>query len=139
MPPEEDEYTMEDIEMMTHDILTGNLRIKVYNKNLEKEVKRLALNPHSRRISLLRDDGLCDDSWEISSLRCIVQGIDTSILADPPPQDMAVAFRFRLSEDGSEEQDLFLCVVFDSAIAATLATQAFCDMCEVDVVQGRPT
>lgn len=132
----------QELDLMKYHILNGALRVTVFNKSLEQEPKRLALNTGSGRLSLLRDDGLCDASWEISCLRCIVQGIAASIMADAPPPDRAAAFRFRLAEDaegaeGAEDQDLFLCVVFETAEAASLATQAFCELCHVPVVRGQ--
>jgi len=125
-----------DLEAMKRAVLCGELFVQVYNQQLQKEVKRLGLNPNSRKISLLRDDGMCDDSWDVSSLRCIVRGINTGILADPPPRDQAAAFRFCVSEDDTEDQDLFLCVIFESTGAATLATQAFSELCGATIVSG---
>mmetsp|Transcript_85458 Transcript_85458/g.189821 ORF Transcript_85458/g.189821 Transcript_85458/m.189821 type:complete len:571 (+) Transcript_85458:1-1713(+) len=119
------------IEEMKSRILCGNLRVSVFNKNLEVEVKRLALNPNTRRISILRGDGLCEDSWETDHLQCIVRGIANTILAEPPPPERSVAFRFKFKEFDAE--DRFLCVVFDSAEEALLATEAFGQLCSVPV------
>mmetsp|Transcript_33906 Transcript_33906/g.85947 ORF Transcript_33906/g.85947 Transcript_33906/m.85947 type:complete len:336 (+) Transcript_33906:132-1139(+) len=115
---------------MKRAILFGTLKIYVFNKHLELQAKKLALNPHSRRISILRDDGLCEDSWEIDSLRCITQGIDSSILAEAPPPG-AASFRFKFQD--SDTEDRFLCVVFETQPDCILATEAFGQLCEVPV------
>lgn len=133
---------VDEVERMKDDILNGALCIEVFNKTKSTETKRLAINRNTESIVLLRDDGLCDGSWAISSLRCIVRGIDTAILEEPPPQDCAAAFRFRLSDSGNspreeEEDDLFLCVLFDTAAECALATRAFCELCQVQVVASR--
>merc|ERR1719343_1938886 len=110
------QHATDPVETMKHNILCGNLRVQVFNEQLVPEPKRLALNPDAGEISLLRDNGLYEDGWAMNSLQCIVQGIDASILDEPPPPDRAVALKFRSSIDGEEEeQDLFLCVVFESA------------------------
>merc|ERR1712232_215129 len=61
------------VENMKNDILNGDLRVYVYNKSLVKETKRLAVNLNNRRVSLLRDDGLCDAAWGVDNLKCIMQ------------------------------------------------------------------
>lgn len=132
LPPQ---LSKEAVEETRRRILSGILRVYVYNKNIELEAKMLALNPspHSRRISILREDGLCEDSWEMEHLRCITQGISPSILKRPPSHDLAVAFRFNFKDDGKQE-DRFLCIVFDSAENAQLATEAFRQLCNVPVI-----
>jgi len=115
---------------MKRNILTGNLRVFVFNKSFELQAKRLAMNPNSRRISILRDDGLCEDSWEIESLRCVTQGIDATVLSEPAPPGGA-SFRFKFQE--SDTEDRFLCVVFETLEHMFLATEAFGQLCEVPV------
>lgn len=120
------------LEEMRRNILSGNLRVYVYNSNLELQAKRLALNPTNRRISILRDvDGLCEDSWEMEHLCLITRGIDASILPVDPPPAAGGSFRFRFAEPGQE--DRFLCVVFESMDQCILATEAFGQLCEVEV------
>lgn len=120
--------TLEDVK---NSILNGKLRVSVFNKHLQLEPKRLALNPKSRRISILRDDGLCEDSWEVDNLRCVTEGIASTILADPPPSDRCMAFRFGFKELDAE--DRFLCVVLDTPGSGRLATEAFSQLCGVPI------
>jgi len=120
--------TLEDVK---NAILNGKLRVSVFNKHLQLEPKRLALNPKSRRISILRDDGLCEDSWEVDKLRCVTEGIASTILTDPPPQDRCMAFRFMFPE--AENEDRFLCVVLDNPGGGRLATEAFSQLCGVPI------
>merc|ERR1740121_1558604 len=121
--------TLEDVK---NAILNGKLRVSVFNKHLQLEPKRLALNQRARRISILREDGLCEDSWEVDNLRCVTEGIASTILADPPPADRCMAFRFGFKELDNEE-DRFLCVVLDQAGTGRLATEAFSQLCGVPI------
>lgn len=120
-----------DLDTMRRNILCGNLRVFVFNKNFELQAKRLALNPNSRRISILRDDGLCEDSWEIDGLRCVTRGVDASVLAGVEAPPGAAAFRFRFHD--SDDEDRFLCVVFESLRDRYIATETFGQLCEVPV------
>jgi hypothetical protein len=90
---------------------------------------------------LLLNDGLCDDSWDVSTLRCIVRGISPTVMANPPPQEIGAAFRFISDADcangvDEENNDLHLCMVFDSPEIALYATKAFSDMCNVPIQYG---
>merc|ERR1740121_2144761 len=123
--------TLEDVK---YAILNGKLRVSVFNKHLQLEPKRLALHPKLRKISILREDGLCEDSWEIENLRCVTEGIASSILADPPPADRCMAFRFGFREpDSKDEEDRFLCVVLDHPGSGRLAAEAFSQLCRVPI------
>merc|ERR1712203_215581 len=124
-------FPPEQLDNLKHSILLGNLHVSVFNKHLQLEPKRLALNHSTRRISILREDGLCEDSWEIDSLRCITEGIDSTILQDPPPADRALAFRFKFKD--SDAEDRFLCVVLDAAGTARMAAEAFGQLCGVPI------
>jgi len=137
-----------DVDDMKQTILCGELRVSVFNRYLEKESKRLALNPQSGLIHLLREDGLCDDTWEVTDFLCIMEGIDQivaclpddgKILENPPPADCCAALKFRGGDDkaAEEEQDLFLCVVFDSGHEAKCATKALNELCQVPIVASQ--
>jgi len=129
------------VEEMKNRILCGRLGVAVFNEHLQLEPKRLALNPKTRRLSILREDGLCEDSWEIDDLRCMTEGIASTILSDPPPPGLAMAFRFKFRDDNgtlasdNAAQDRFLCVVLDTAEATQLALEAFSQLCRVPVVR----
>jgi len=125
-------FSQEEVENVKSFILAGQLRVSVYNENLQLEPKRLALHPNTRRISILSDAGLCEDSWEIDNLRCITEGIASTILADPPAPELCMAFRFKFSAT-IDTEDRFLCVVFDDSTYTLLATEAFHQLCDVPI------
>lgn len=122
--------SVQDISAVCGAILSGKLDVLVYNRQLELESKKLALNSHGRLSILRPSDGLCEDSWEVEKLRCISKGISSSILPEPPPASRALSFRFRFQELNPEE-DRFLCVVFDSDELCHLALLAFSQLCGV--------
>jgi len=122
----------EEVDVVKGLILAGQLRVSVYNENLQLEPKRLALHPNTRRISILSDAGLCEDSWEIDNLRCITEGIASTILPDAPSPELCMAFRFKFSTSVDTE-DRFLCVVFDDSTYTLLATEAFHQLCDVPI------
>lgn len=125
----------EAVEDTMRQVLNGNLSVNVFNKNIELEMKKLALNEHTRRISIHREDGLCQDSWKMDDLSCITQGISKSILKrEPPPPDRSNTFRFTIGNEGKEER--FLCLVFDSPRASQLATESFRRLCDVPIYLG---
>jgi len=130
--PRMDMPTMKEYEAVKRAILSGEMPVSVYNKHLQLEQKTLAYNDKTRRISLHRTDGLCDDSWHADHLRCITRGIAATVLQDPPPADRGVAFRFHF-RDGSD--DRFLCLVFNTKEQAFLSTQVFSTLCGVEIVQ----
>merc|ERR1712151_533045 len=68
-----DSYPPEVFDNMKRDILLGNLSVKVYNKDLMTQPKWLAINRMANRILLLGENRLCDDPWEIASLKWIVK------------------------------------------------------------------
>jgi len=111
-------------------ILDGQLEVSVFNKHLVPEKKRFGLDPTSRQVSILRSDGLCEDSWGIDNLRCISFGIATNILPNPPPADKTLTFRFAFQ--GNE--DRFLCAIFENGEVCRLAAAAFSQLCSVPVV-----
>ena len=125
-------FPQEEVEGVKSLILAGQLRVSVYNENLQLEPKRLALHPNTRRVSILSDAGLCEDSWEIDNLRCITEGIASTILSDPPAPELCMAFRFKFSSSVDTE-DRFLCVVFDDSTFTLLATEAFHQLCDVPI------
>jgi hypothetical protein len=125
---------MEAVKQMKQMILSGDLRVSVFNKHIEQEAKRLALDPQRGSICILKDDGLYEDSWEIDGLKTITKGIAHTVLANPPPADRAAAFRFKFPELGQE--DLFLCIVFDTPDKAWLALEAFRQLCNVPIEQA---
>jgi len=127
-------FAQEEVESVKNLILAGQLRVSVYNENLQLEPKRLALHPNTRRISILSDAGLCEDSWEIDNLRCITEGIASTILSDPPAPELCMAFRFKFKDYDTE--DRFLCVVFDDPSMTLLSTEAFGQLCEVPVTRS---
>mmetsp|Transcript_33947 Transcript_33947/g.66784 ORF Transcript_33947/g.66784 Transcript_33947/m.66784 type:complete len:461 (-) Transcript_33947:182-1564(-) len=124
-------FPQEEVESVIRLILAGQLKVFVFNEKQQMEPKRLAMNPHMGRISILSDAGLCEDSWDIDNLKCITEGIGSTILSDPPSPELCMAFRFKFKDDDSE--DRFLCVVFDDADLTLLATEAFGQLCEVPV------
>merc|ERR1712151_336061 len=124
----------EQVEDMKSCIQNGNLRISIFNKNFEQEAKILALDQERGHICILNDDGLFEDSWEIDGLKTITQGIAASVLASPPPRDRSAAFRFKFDEMGQE--DLFLCVVFDTPEQAWLSLEAFRQLCNTPIEQA---
>lgn len=127
-------YSADPLEQMKHDILHGDLQVFVYNKQFQLEVKKLALDHSSKRMYILGHDGVCDDFLEIDGLISISQGVSTAIMDDPPPPERAIAFRFGFAE--SRAEDSFLCVVFDYAETAQLASQAFSELCGVPVIHA---
>jgi len=128
-------FPQEEVEGVKSLILAGQLRVSVYNENLQLEPKRLALHPNTRRISILSDAGLCEDSWEIDNLRCITEGIASTILPDPPLPELCMAFRFKFSGENAnvDTEDRFLCVVFEDWTYTLLATEAFHQLCDVPI------
>jgi len=124
-------FPNEEVESIKRLILAGLLKVFVFNEKQQMEPKRLALNPHMGRISILSDAGLCEDSWDIDNLKCVTEGIASTILSDPPSPEFCMAFRFKFKDDDSE--DRFLCVVFDDADLTLLATEAFGQLCDVPV------
>jgi len=127
-------FAQEEVEAVKNLILAGQLRVSVFNENLQLEPKRLALHPNTRRISILSDAGLCEDSWEIDNLKCITEGIASTILADPPSPELSMAFRFKFKD--ADAEDRFLCVVFDQPDVTLLATEAFGQLCDVPVTRS---
>jgi len=122
----------DQVDSMKQLILAGRLPVSVFNKSIQLERKRLALDAGAHRLSILRDTNELEDSWEVDHLHSITKGIPPSILPDPPSPDCALAFRFRFGNDG--EEDRFLCVVLDSAEICLLAVEAFSQMCSVPAV-----
>jgi len=118
------------VQQMRRLILDGALDVSVFNKHLVPEPKRFGLDPTSRQVSILRTDGLCEDSWDIDNLRCISFGIATNILPKPPPADKTLTFRFAFQ--GNE--DRFLCAIFENGEVCRLAAAAFSQLCSVPVV-----
>lgn len=110
-------------------LLAGQLQAYVFNHLHQLELKRLSLCMVTHRLSILRQNGQTEDSFEISSLAGIKKGIDSSVLPEPPPPDRALSFVFRLREG----EERYLCVVFASAASCALAVTAFQELTRVQV------
>ena len=85
---------------MRHLILNGQLDVMVFNKRLQPEARKLGLIQHTRRMQILREDGSCEDSWDVDHLQCISFGIASSILPQPPPAEKTLSFRFHFQTLG---------------------------------------
>eukprot|EP00811_Abedinium_folium_P034354 NODE_7241_length_1596_cov_14.560926.p2 GENE.NODE_7241_length_1596_cov_14.560926~~NODE_7241_length_1596_cov_14.560926.p2 ORF type:complete len:188 (+),score=55.24 NODE_7241_length_1596_cov_14.560926:632-1195(+) len=113
----------EDVEAVKHAILQGNLSVHVFKQNLETEVKSLKLDIERRLITI--QGGQSTGEFNVGDLQCIVQGIGSTIIRNPPPADRAVAFKLG--------QESHLCVLFDDAHICRLAVIAFSQLCNVPV------
>eukprot|EP00929_Paragymnodinium_shiwhaense_P000211 TRINITY_DN100459_c0_g1_i1.p1 TRINITY_DN100459_c0_g1~~TRINITY_DN100459_c0_g1_i1.p1 ORF type:complete len:398 (+),score=95.67 TRINITY_DN100459_c0_g1_i1:42-1235(+) len=126
----------QELDSVKRDILGGQLKIMVCVGPTKREAKRLSVDPRQQRICLLREeDGRCEDSWPLDSLRSISRGISTILMDVPPPRDVCASFRLQ-GPASAEDDELFLCVVFDSPGVARLATQAFSELCEVPLQEA---
>lgn len=121
----------EQVDRVKRLILSGTLHVSVFNNELVLEPKTLALHPGSRRLSVLRSDGLCEDAWDMEYLSCITKGIVPAVLTEPPPADRSMAFRFKFKV--LDEEDRFLCIVFDTAETMQYAAAAFGELCSVPI------
>lgn len=134
--------SQEDVEVMKRQIMSGTdgLPVKVYNQNFALEPKRLSMNWEKGLIGIFQlvEGGLGYPTafFGISDLKGITQGIGQSIMENPPPPELALAFRFSqadVSAAGAPLQDRFLCVVFDRADICFLAAEAFSQQIGVPV------
>mmetsp|Transcript_120685 Transcript_120685/g.225494 ORF Transcript_120685/g.225494 Transcript_120685/m.225494 type:complete len:421 (-) Transcript_120685:114-1376(-) len=134
--------TQEDVERMKRQIMSGTdgLPVKVYNQNFALEPKRLSMNAEKGLIGIFQlvEGGLGYPTafFGICDLKGITQGIGQSIMENPPPPELALAFRFSQADAnavGAPLQDRFLCVVFDRADMCFLAAEAFSQLIGVPV------
>ncbi|CAJ1462258.1 unnamed protein product [Effrenium voratum] len=116
---------------MRSTILRGELEVMVFNKRLQPEPRRLGLNPAGKRMSILRTDGACEDSWDIDHLQCISFGIASNILPKPPPAEKTLSFRFQFQKYGNEAR--YMCAMFEEGSSCRAAAAAFSQLCGVPV------
>ena len=126
----------EQVIEMRHLILNGQLDVMVFNKRLQPEARKLGLIQHTRRMQILREDGSCEDSWDVDHLQCISFGIASSILPQPPPAEKTLSFRFHFQKYGSEAR--YLCAMFADGTNCRLAAAAFSQLCGVPVTTSEP-
>jgi hypothetical protein len=118
------EYEERQLEAMKREILSGNLRVQVYNQHFQPEVKRLALHGKMGLIAIFGNDGKAVASFEIRDLQCVTRGIAKTIMDPPPDPTITSALRFK---------DRFLCVEFDTEVTCHYALRAFSLLCGVPI------
>mmetsp|Transcript_53399 Transcript_53399/g.114199 ORF Transcript_53399/g.114199 Transcript_53399/m.114199 type:complete len:549 (+) Transcript_53399:80-1726(+) len=129
--------TVEDVDAMKHQLLTGKFKVFVYGGNLQLQPKHLALNMNTRRLSVLRaTDGLCEDSFGTDMLLELYRGVPDHVVPNPAPALVGVALRFS-GEEGVDE-DKFLCCICETGISCSSFLAAFSELCQVPVVEDRP-
>jgi hypothetical protein len=135
-PAPEAEATDNNVNSTKQLILAGRLAVSVFNQSMQLERKRLGLDVSTRMLSIQEHEGRPDDlqdSWEVDYLHSITKGIPPGVFAHPPSPDCALAFRFRFSEDDTED-DRFVCVVFDSLDTSLVVAEALSQLCSVPVL-----
>mmetsp|Transcript_2459 Transcript_2459/g.5307 ORF Transcript_2459/g.5307 Transcript_2459/m.5307 type:complete len:473 (+) Transcript_2459:44-1462(+) len=118
-----------DIERTKADICAGHLRVKVYKVEMDGEYaleeKRLAVNPQIGIIAIFGDDGKMTKGFKTEEVEGILQGIPSSLLENPPPSELGLAFRFR---------DQYFCVLFDDADTCMKSVYAFSELCNAPII-----
>lgn len=118
------EYDDSQLEAMKKQILSGNLRVQVYNQHFQPETKRLALHGRMGLIAIFGNDGKAVASFNIADLQCLTRGIAKTIMDPPPDPAVTSALRFK---------DRFLCIQFDNEVTCHYALKAFGALCGVPI------
>mmetsp|Transcript_56252 Transcript_56252/g.131773 ORF Transcript_56252/g.131773 Transcript_56252/m.131773 type:complete len:487 (+) Transcript_56252:25-1485(+) len=123
------------IERMKAEICAGNLWVKIYkvgaNGDYHLEEKRLAVHPGLGSMAIFGDGGELLKGFETEEVDGILPGIPSGLLENPPPREMALAFRFRKQPD---ERDQYFCVLFDNPELCQLSTFAFSELCNAPII-----